>query len=1197
VTVDNTTQAINDGPQTIDMDFSFTADTTGQSGAAFGDIVDVKVNYGTIEDLIPGENTVDEGNKDDGESVATLISETLTGPLFQRGSNLLGTVELTDLEAGEQVVVRIDVKLFCDPGSNPTGNLQADLQDSRLTFINGTTQESGAISGGQQTIPLKQIGDLLTPELDIQKTVNTTDGTCPGLETLTITAGDMVKYCYVVSNSGDAPLYNVNVIDDAGTPSNTADDFTVILSSGLTDVDGDGNADDLAAGATATGTALVALSTVGTIINNATAVGDDSILEPTKLIDYDIATVIVEGTPSYTIDKKVVGVDEIGDGIINNAGEVIEYQIIVNNTGNIDLTNVTVTDPLLGTLNGPTGDNAPVNILNIGESWIFTGNYTVKQSDINNNGIDANGSSDGDGDIDNTATVDCDQLDQKQDSEAVPITRSAAYTIEKIVTDVDGEGAQSSVDEAGDVISYQINVTNTGNVDLTNVTVTDPLLGTLNGPTGDNTPVNILNIGESWIFTGTYTVKQADINNNGIDANGSFDGDGDIDNTATVDCDQLDPKDDTAEVPIEQDAAYTIDKKVTDVDGEGAQASVDEAGDVISYQINVTNTGNIDLTNVTVMDSLIESLNGPVESLNTDGILEVGESWTYTGTYTAALEDISTNGGGDGFIENMATVDCDQLDPISDSASVPIKVPVCENPAYKIEKCITDVDCRGPTASVKEAGDVITYRITVTNTGDVDLTNVVVTDSLIALAGPTESKNKDSVLEVGETWTYTGKYTVTQNDIDTDGGCDGYIDNVATVDCDQLDPISDSARAPIEATETCPAYKIEKCVTDVDCRGPNSNVTGAGDVITYRITVTNTGDVDLTNVVVTDPLIETLKGPVESKNANRVLNVGETWTYTGCYVVTQADMDNNGKCAVSVNNVAMVNCDEDTVSECEGYIDNIATVDCDQLGPKSDSVRVLIEKESTDDDVTDDNSTDVKQDYCIYKSIIGVDEAGDCIINEAGDIIEYQIIVKNEGNGNLTGVSVNDPMIALTGPTGDENDPGVLNPGETWKFFGNYTVTQEDISSNGGGDGFIENNATVSCNELPDESSSVKQQIVLSSNDEDNGSDGDDGTDGNDESGGSDGDTESDGDTGSAHIIHKSSTNDQAGKGVKETGTGVELEPEIKSFEEVTENIGGDAERVPEQEESTGMPGYLIYGIIGLLAIILLALMSRKKNE
>ena len=174
VTVDDTDQADTDAPQTIEMNFSFLADTTGQPGVAIGEIVNVTVNYGTIEDLIAGENNVDDGIYDDGNSTATLTYENRTGPLFQAGSELHGTVELDDLERNETVVVRIDVKLDCDPGSNPTGNLQAALPDAWLTYINTTPVDPpDAISVGEQTSPFKQIVKICFPELEIQKTVNT----------------------------------------------------------------------------------------------------------------------------------------------------------------------------------------------------------------------------------------------------------------------------------------------------------------------------------------------------------------------------------------------------------------------------------------------------------------------------------------------------------------------------------------------------------------------------------------------------------------------------------------------------------------------------------------------------------------------------------------------------------------------------------------------------------------------------------------------------------------------------------------------------------------------------------------------------------------------------------------------------------------------------------------------------------------
>ncbi|MBC2698270.1 MAG: internalin, partial [ANME-2 cluster archaeon] len=323
VTVANTQSAIDDQPQTIEMDFSFLADTTGQSGVAIGDIVLVQVNYGTIEDLVTGENGIDDGIIDDGGSTATLIDESLTGPLFTSKSELHGTVELDDLEPGEQVVVRIDVKLFCDPGSAPTGNLAGALPDARLTYINGSVpvDPPEAISVGKQTVPFKQIGDICFPELVIEKTV-TDSGDCSlGVDDLTVTSGDTVKYCYVVTNPNTcgAPLYNIKVVDDNGTSGNTADDFIVTLDVGLSDEDGDGSFDDLAAGGTASGSeSFILYYTSGLpVTNTGTATGNDSIIEPTTLTASDTAAVTVEGVPSIAVVKTsdATGTNQVGDVI------------------------------------------------------------------------------------------------------------------------------------------------------------------------------------------------------------------------------------------------------------------------------------------------------------------------------------------------------------------------------------------------------------------------------------------------------------------------------------------------------------------------------------------------------------------------------------------------------------------------------------------------------------------------------------------------------------------------------------------------------------------------------------------------------------------------------------------------------------------------------------------------------------------
>ena len=99
-----------------------------------------------------------------------------------------------------------------------------------------------------------------------------------------------------------------------------------------------------------------------------------------------------------------------------------------------------------------------------------------------------------------------------------------------------------------------------------------------------------------------------------------------------------------------------------------------------------------------------------------------------------------------------------------------------------------------------------------------------------------------ALLEIGETWAYTAAYTVTQADLNAGGAtwC-----NVATVDTDQTGPDTDDATCTVAQS---PALKIVKELTDAD----DAVVDTAGETIKYTITVDNTGNDDLTGVVVTD---------------------------------------------------------------------------------------------------------------------------------------------------------------------------------------------------------------------------------------------------------------------------------------------------------------------------------------------------------
>ncbi|RZL05390.1 MAG: hypothetical protein EOO89_26590, partial [Pedobacter sp.] len=93
------------------------------------------------------------------------------------------------------------------------------------------------------------------------------------------------------------------------------------------------------------------------------------------------------------------------------------------------------------------------------------------------------------------------------------------------------------------------------------------------------------------------------------------------------------------------------------------------------------------------------------------------------------------------------------------------------------------------------------------------------------------------------------------------------------------------------------------------------SVSKSQDKITYMVSVSNTGNANQYNVVVNDPMLGgDLINPVKTGNNNAVLEKGEMWTYTGTYLVTQSDLDNNG---YPVSN--------------SGKISNSVTVKTDQL--------------------------------------------------------------------------------------------------------------------------------------------------------------------------------------------------------------------------------------------------------------------------
>ena len=177
------------------------------------------------------------------------------------------------------------------------------------------------------------------------------------------------------------------------------------------------------------------------------------------------------------------------------------------------------------------------------------------------------------------------------------------------------------------------------------------------------------------------------------------------------------------------------------------RASLD---DRISYTYRVRNTGDMPLTGLTVHDDEPETVACPETSL------AIGDSMTCTMTskvkpHTVTLDDVAT-----GSVKNEATAASDQTEPVTAKSSVSIK----QHPKLSVEK-----SC--PVQ--REAGEKLDLVATVTNPGDVSLSDVravddvgtpdVLTDDVVLkLTGGDANRNR--TLDPGETWTFEGSYTV-----------------------------------------------------------------------------------------------------------------------------------------------------------------------------------------------------------------------------------------------------------------------------------------------------------------------------------------------------------------------------------------------------------------------------------------------------
>src|SRR5919202_827316 len=418
-------------------------------------------------------------------------------------------------------------------------------------------------------------------------------------------------------------------------------------------------------------------------------------------------------------------------------------------------------------------------------------------------------------------------------------TPNPSIFIDKVTNGADGVNIL-----AGQPITWTCKVSNTGNVPLSYVSVTDNKEGSItNRISGDTNNNNLLDTNEVWTYTKTGTAQAGSYSNIG-NVTGSYNG---TPVTAS------DPSSYFGAAP-----SFTIEKLTNGFDGKEILA-----GKPITWTYEVTNTGNVNLSNIQVKDD-----NGTPANTSDDFVvgtiasLASGQSTTLQKTSTAVA----------GAYANIGTASNTYTDGLGNPKDLSATDPsnyFGANPALTINKLTNGYDGKEILA-----GKPITWTYEVKNTGNVNLTNVHVKDD-----NGTPLNTSDDFL-VGTISLASGQSTTLQK---TSTAVAGAYTNIGKASNTYTDGVGNSTN--VSATDPSnyfgarPSIKIDKVTKSTPVQGDGLLIP-QGSAISWIYTVTNTGNVPLSNVQVTDDRGVVPVYQSGDTNQDGKLGLTESWVYS-----------------------------------------------------------------------------------------------------------------------------------------------------------------------------------------------------------------------------------------------------------------------------------------------------------------------------
>jgi uncharacterized repeat protein (TIGR01451 family) len=496
----------------------------------------------------------------------------------------------------------------------------------------------GAIASGSTTIHTYTTSGVYTATLTVTDACGYSDVVTNTLEVLApiltltksaapapVEAGGLLTYTIVAANSGGANATGVTISDPL--PANTS---FVTGSVSLTPA-GTGLIGDpptlvsnltITAGQSVTVTFTVRVDKpllAGTILTNTASLSSPQIAFPLS----STVTTTVVATPSLNIVKS--------GPATANVGQTVVFTFSVTNNGNTLLQNLVVEDNLAGPATFIGGDNGD-SLLDLSETWLYTAAYTIPPTALNP--------------LVNTGTVTA--TDALATSAVATATHTTLIEFGPILT-MTKQGPITAF--VGLPATFTFTVSHAPGSDgsgLTILAVTDTIAGPATFvPGGDQNSNNLLDAAETWTYVVNYIIKPGDLNP--------------LVNTGLVSA--RDMENDVITATASHTTTLVGYAPVMFVDKDGpARAKV---GDTVVYTITVINFTNMAmLTQFDIDLELVELASlepgdgSPIDitfiwddlaqqspsyvSGDTGGhlgLLDGGEGWVYTVTYTVQPGD------------------------------------------------------------------------------------------------------------------------------------------------------------------------------------------------------------------------------------------------------------------------------------------------------------------------------------------------------------------------------------------------------------------------------------------------------------------------------------------------------------------------------------------------------------------------------